>query len=1060
MAKKKSSSPENPEEEKPKKSSENQENEENAAPDEADESLTEENNAEENAENSESSENSEGSEDPETQETPAEPVKPTEPEVLPPNIILQSITAEMEECYLDYSMSVIVARALPDVRDGMKPVHRRILYSMHELGLKHTAKFLKSARVVGDVLGKYHPHGDSAVYESLTRMAQDFAMRYMLINGQGNFGSIDGDSAAAMRYTECRMEKISAEMLADIDKETIPWNQNYDGTREEPSVLPAKIPQLLLNGTTGIAVGMATSIPPHNLGELIDGTIHLIENPEVTIEDLMEFIKGPDFPTGGIIYGREAIKEMYINGRGGIPIRARADIEEKKSGHFQIIVTEIPYQVNKSTLVSKIAELVQSKKIVGIKDIRDESNREGIRIVVELKKDSYPKKILNQLYKFTTMQTSFNMNMIALIDGLQPRLMNLKLVLEEFIKHRQVVVTKRTEFDLKVAKERAHILEGLKIALDHIDAVISTIKKSRTKEDAHVALMKKFKLTDVQASAILEMKLQTLAGLESQKIIDEYKEKLALIAKLEAILKNPAKILSIIKKELAEIKEKYADPRRTRINPHPIGEIGSKDYIPNEPMLIMLTRENYIKRMPPTTFRSQIRGGKGIIGGTTKAEDEIYLTKHALNHDEIYFFTNKGRVFRLPVFEIPQATRTAKGQAIVNLLQLGEGEKVMTMLVAENGKLLSKALIMATRKGTIKKTPTKDFLNVRRSGLIAIRLRPDDSLEWVKEVNPEENVIMVTRNGQSIRFDEKDARPMGRPSMGVRGIKLKPGDEVVEMDILRNNQGKVFVIMENGLGKRSNIAYYRLQNRGGSGIKTAKITAKTGKIVQARVLDNEIEGDLLIVSRHGQTIRMNIKSIPTTGRSTQGVYLMRMKANDKVGTMSIIASPKKEEEKLEELAQAKEESLQEDLKKVPVGVRLRTLPEKKEEVEEKDEKPKTKEAKPAAKPTPKAKTPTKAKPATKPAAKPKPTPKAEKAPAKKKPAAKKPVKPAPKKPAIKKAPPKKKAAKKPAPKKKPIPKKKPPKKTVPKKKAPAKKTPAKKSAKPVQTNLFSRRRIR
>lgn len=950
------------------------------------------------------------------------------------NIIHQDITSEMEECYLGYSMSVIVSRALPDVRDGLKPVHRRILFSMHELGLKHSAKFLKSARVVGDVLGKYHPHGDSAVYESLTRMAQDFALRYTMINGQGNFGSIDGDSAAAMRYTECRMQKISAEMLADIDKETIDWNHNYDGTREEPSVLPAKIPQLLLNGTTGIAVGMATSIPPHNLGELIDGTIQLMNHPETTIEELMEFIKGPDFPTGGIIYNREAIKEMYINGRGGVIIRARADIEERKNGRFRIIITEIPYQINKSTLVSKIAELVQNKKIIGIQDLRDESNREGIRVVIDLKKDSYPKKILNQLYKFTSMQSSFNMNMIALVDKLQPRLLNLKSVLEEFIKHRQEVVTRRTQYELKVAKERAHILEGLKVALDHIDAIISTIRKSPTKEEAHVALMKKFKLSDLQASAILEMKLQTLAGLERQKIIDEYKEKLAIISQLENILKNPKKILNIIETELAEIKEKYGDARKTRINPRPLGEIGSKDYIPNEPMLVMLTRENYIKRMPPTTFRSQIRGGKGVIGVTTKSEDEIVLTCHALNHDEIFFFTNKGRVFQLPVFEIPQATRTAKGQAIVNLLQLGDGEKVMAMLIAKNGKLESKALIMATRRGTIKKTRSKDFQNIRRSGLIAIRLRPNDSLEWVKEINPEEQVIMVTRKGQSIRFDEKDARPMGRPSMGVRGIRLKENDEVVEMDVLKSQQARLFVIMENGLGKCSKIVNYRLQNRGGSGIKTAKITKKTGEIVEALVLSHNLEGDLLIVSRNGQTIRMNVKSIPCTGRDTQGVYLMRMKSDDKVATISLIVSPAVEEEKLEELAQAKETALQEELKKVPVGVRLRILPEKKETpsktIADKPEKPAPKEITPTLK------------------------------------------KDTPKKPTKKTAPSQKSAPKTTKPKStptpktvKPPPKKKPTQKPTPKKTTPPKKKPIIKSKKPArpkkpaQPSLFTRRRI-
>ncbi|MBA4336695.1 DNA gyrase subunit A [bacterium] len=803
------------------------------------------------------------------------------------NLHKRSITQEMEESYLDYAMSVIISRALPDVRDGLKPVHRRILYAMHDMGLRSSAGFRKSATVVGEVLGKYHPHGDSAVYDSMVRMAQEFSLRYPLIRGQGNFGSIDGDSAAAMRYTEAKLQRISDEVLADIEKETVTWTDNYDGRHKEPSVLPSKIPQLLLNGTTGIAVGMATSIPPHNLGELIDGIMHLIENPEATIEDLMEFIKAPDFPTAGKIYDTEAIKEAYVTGRGGMTMRARAEIEEKKSGRFVIIITEIPYQVNKAVLVEKIAELVRDKKIVGISDIRDESNKDGIRVVIELKKESFPKKILNQLYKYTQMQTNFNMNMIALVDGLQPRLLNLKQVLEFFIIHRKEVITKRTEYELKIAKARAHILEGLRIAIDNIDAVIETIRKSDTKELAHASLVKKFKLSDLQATAILEMKLQTLAGLERQKIEDEYKEKIALITALESILGDPKKILKIIKEELAEIKEKYADERRTEIIPHGLGKFSMKDTIPNEQTIVIVSREGYIKRVPPSTFKAQHRGGKGIIGVTTKDEDEISIIRYAKNHDNALFFTNQGRVFQLPVYEIPNTSRQAKGQPLVNLVQLNENEVVTAMLIV-NEEFKGKYLIMTTKKGTIKKTNAESFKNVRRSGLIAIKLRGDDSLEWVREVSEGNEVIIVTREGKSIRFKEANVRDMGRASMGVRGIKLKEKDYVVEMDIVTTPEASLFVVMENGLGKNSAVSSYRLQTRGGSGVKTANVTSKTGKVAGAKVMADFYEGDAILISKKGQIIRMNIKDIPTRGRSTQGVYLMRLKEGDYVSTLSLI----------------------------------------------------------------------------------------------------------------------------------------------------------------------------
>lgn len=834
-----------------------------------------------------------------SKEPPKQPPEETETSGIAENFPPRDVCNEMEESYIDYAMSVIVSRALPDVRDGLKPVHRRILYAMHELGLSSGAKFRKSAAVVGDVLGKYHPHGDTAVYDSMVRMAQEFAMRYPLVNGQGNFGSIDGDSAAAMRYTEVKMEKITEELLADIEKQTVDFRDNYDSTRKEPSVMPAKIPQLLLNGVAGIAVGMATSIPPHNLGEVIDATINLADNPDSTIEELMEFIKGPDFPTSGIIYDKKAIQAMYMNGRGGIVMRAKAEIIERKSGRFDIVVNEIPYQVNKSVLVAKIADLVRDKKIVGISDIRDQSNREGIEIMIELKKDAYPKKILNQLFKMTDMQTTFNMNMIALVEGLQPRLLNLKQVLEYFIEHRKVTITRRTQYELKVAKDRAHILEGLKKALDHIDAIIKTIKESKTKEDAHEALMKKFKFTDIQTTAILEMRLQTLAGLEHKKILDELKEKLALIEHLEGVLKDPKKVIKIMKDELAEIKAKYGDERKTKIVAHGVSDISAKDTIPNEPMVVCLTRENYIKRIPPSTFRTQHRGGKGVIGMATKEEDEIKIICHTRNHEEIMFFTNRGRVFKLPVYEIPQAARTSKGQAIVNLLQLGEDEMVSSMLNISE-KFTGQFLIMATRDGTVKKTPVEDFENVRRSGLIAIKLRPGDSLEWVKEANKGDQIFIATSQGKSIRFDQEEVRPMGRPSMGVRGIRLKNKNFCVEMDVVKNPaEAEVLIVMENGLGKCTKVSSYRLQGRGGSGTKTAKVTAKTGKIIGAKVFDDKSNADIIMVSRNGQVIRLNLKDTPSQGRATQGVYLMRMDSGDRVASISLIMDFEEEKQPAE-----------------------------------------------------------------------------------------------------------------------------------------------------------------
>lgn len=838
-------------------------------------------------------ENSKDNQEESSEETPGENLALFEEAKA--NIENRQISQEMETSYLEYAMSVIVSRALPDVRDGLKPVHRRILHAMNGMGLRSSASFRKSAAVVGEVLGKYHPHGDSAVYDSMVRMAQSFSMRYELIRGQGNFGSIDGDSAAAMRYTEAKMEKISDEILADIEKETVDWRDNYDGKFKEPTVLPTRLPQLLLNGSTGIAVGMATSIPPHNLGEVVDGLMHLSENPEATIEDLMEFIKGPDFPTGGILYNVEDIKTAYLTGRGGMVCRAKTEIIEKKSGKFAIIVREIPYQVNKSNLISKIADLVRNKKILSITDIRDESNKDGIRVVIELKRDSYPKKVLNQLFKLTQLQSSFNMNMIALVDEIQPHLLDLKQVLEHFITHRQVVIKRRTEYELKMAEARAHILEGLKIAMDNIDEVIDTIRKSADKDEALEKLMKRFKLTELQGKAILDMRLQTLAGLERQKIEDELAEKIALVTQLQGILSSKGKMIKIMQEELAEVKEKYADERRTKIVQHAIGSFSQKDTIPNAPMMVMLTKENYIKRVPVNTFRAQNRGGKGIVGGSTKDEDEIKILRYAYNHDELLYFTNKGRVFQLPVYEIPNASRQAKGQAIVNLLQLQEDERV-TAVLKTGEKFSGQSLVMATTKGTIKKTPVADFKNVRKSGLIAIKLRPEDSLEWVKECSQENEIVMVTKEGKCIRFNEKDARDMGRASIGVRGIKLRSGDEVVQMDTVQDpEESELLVIMENGLGKMTKIQDYRLQSRGGTGVKTANITNKTGKIIGATVIGKDTDADLIMISKSGVVIRLHVQQIPSQGRATQGVYLMRMKPNDKVASTSLIFHATEEE---------------------------------------------------------------------------------------------------------------------------------------------------------------------
>ncbi|OGY46985.1 MAG: DNA gyrase subunit A [Candidatus Buchananbacteria bacterium RIFCSPHIGHO2_02_FULL_38_8] len=804
----------------------------------------------------------------------------------------QSIAQEMQESYLDYAMSVIVSRALPDARDGLKPVHRRILYAMWSVGLRSGAKFRKSATVVGEVLGKYHPHGDVAVYDSMVRMAQDFSMRYPLVNGQGNFGSMDGDAAAAMRYTEAKLARIAEELLYDIEKETVNFVPNYDGVHQEPTVLPAKLPNLLLNGTAGIAVGMATNIPPHNLNEIIDGTINLIDNPSATVDDLIKFVKGPDFPTGGIIFDANEIKQAYATGKGGIVMRAKTEIIEGKGGGFKIIVSEVPYQVNKAAVLEKIAELVKTKKLEGIKDLRDESAREGVRVVIELKKDAYPKKILNSLFKLTELQTTFHVNILALVDGIQPRVLTLKMVLEEYIKHRQEVVRKRTEYDLAKTKERAHILQGLKLALAKIDAVIKTIKQSKDKDVAKINLIKKFKLSERQAVAILEMKLQQLANLERLKIDQELKEKLALIKELENILKSPKKILDIIKKELTELKEKYGDERKTEIIAHGVTSFTTEDLIPDEDTIVTITKDGYIKRLPPETFKIQGRGGKGVVGLTTKEEDVVDQFFATTTHSDILFFTTKGRVFQLKSYDLPKGSRTAKGQAIVNFLQLAPDEKVSAALpLNELGNY--KFLVMVTRKGSIKKVNVEDFSNVRRSGLIAIKLRKEDELEWVKPSTGKDDIILVTAAGQAIRFRESQVRPMGRAASGVRGIRLKGNDRVVCMDIVNPTLAKLdqlLVVMENGFGKRSNLGSYKTQGRGGSGIKTAKISSKTGQIVTGVVVNSKaVEEDMIIISVKGQVIRLALKSVNVLGRATQGVRLMRFKeTGDKVASVTFI----------------------------------------------------------------------------------------------------------------------------------------------------------------------------
>ena len=799
------------------------------------------------------------------------------------NIKNREIIDEMQKSYLDYAMSVIVARALPDVRDGLKPVHRRILYSMHEMGLRPQAKFRKSATVVGYVLGKYHPHGDTAAYDSMVRMAQDFSLRYPLVHGQGNFGSIDGDNAAAYRYTEAKLAPITEQLLSDIEKDTVNFVDNYDGSTTEPVVLPTRIPNLLINGSMGIAVGMATNIPPHNLTEILDALAYLTENKEADVKDLMQFVKGPDFPTGGVIYNEGDIVNAYATGRGPIVMRGKADIVENKKG-FQIIVSEIPYQVNKSELIRKMADLVKDKKMEGIKDIRDESDREGLRIAIDLKQDAYPRKILNQLFKYTELQKSFHFNMLALVDGIQPQTLSLKAMLEKFIEHRKEVVTRRTKFELQKAKDRAHILEGLKKALDHIDEIIKIIRASASKEEAFSNLIKKFKFSDLQATAILEMKLQALAGLERKKLEDELKEKKALIAYLEDLLASPKKMLGVIKQEFIEIKDKYGDERRTKVVKSQLKEIGEEELIPEEDSLFMITHGGYIKRMAPDILRSQKRGGKGLMGMTTKDEDAVSHFFMANTHDSVLFFTNSGKVFQTKGYEVPEASRQSKGRAIVNFLQVSPTDVITAVVpIPKESKGF---LFMTTANGVIKKVDIDAFSSVRMSGMIAIKLKTSDELKWVLTTSGNDQVMLVTSDGNAIRFKEKDIRPMGRSAGGVIGIRVDKNSKVVGADVVPSGVEKglkVLTVMENGYGKRTDVRFYKVQNRGGKGVMTSKITSKTGNLVSGHITSEENK-ELIAMSKKGQTIKTEISSVSILGRATQGVRIMRMEAGDSIAS--------------------------------------------------------------------------------------------------------------------------------------------------------------------------------
>ena len=813
-----------------------------------------------------------------------------EPEVR--GIEKSTVERVMEDSFLKYSMSVIIDRALPDVRDGLKPVNRRILYAMNKNGWRAPHATVKSAKIVGEVMGNYHPHGDSSIYDAMVNLAQPWKMRYTLVEGQGNFGSMDGDEPAASRYTEARMDKIGGELLSDIDKETVDFRDNFDGTEKEPVVLPSAVPNILLNGQMGIAVGMATNIPPHNIGEVVDATVAQIDNPEITLDELLTHIKGPDFPTGAEVYGGAPMRQAYETGRGSVTIRAVASIEERKNGRYSIIITEVPYGMSKEGFVDKVRELVLAKKITHIADARDESARGKVRVVVELKKDAYPKKILNQLYKLTGLQTSFHYNVLALVNGIQPKVMGLKEILAEFIKHRQGVIRRRTEFELRKAKERAHILEGLKIALDHIDEVIKTIRESY--DDADKRLMERFGLSEIQAAAILAMQLRRLQGLERDKIEDELKQLHELIKKLEAILADENEILRVVKEELLAMKEKYGDERRSKIINHELGKFSDEELIPEEESVILLTSENYIKRTLVSDYRRQNRGGKGKRGMTTKEEDVIDQVVQASSHDYLLFFTNMGRIFRLKAYEVPAASLSAKGVAAVNLLQLQPEEKITAIIKHEKNANEDGYLFMATKKGTVKKTPVKDYANVRTNGLIAIKLDEGDELRWIKRTTGENDVIISTSAGQAIRFNEKDTRPMGRSARGVRGVRLRPNDSVVGMDIVTGDDQTLLVVSEKGFGKRTKASNFPSHKRGGVGIKAAVVTAKTGPIISVQTIDPEIT-EALLVSQNGQTIRLGLSDIKLLGRTTQGVTIMRLSDGDAVSSIGLMADRPQDE---------------------------------------------------------------------------------------------------------------------------------------------------------------------
>lgn len=807
---------------------------------------------------------------------------------------VEELTVEgvMENSFLRYSMSVLIDRALPDVRDGLKPVNRRILYAMEKNGWKAPHATVKSARIVGEVMGKYHPHGDSSIYDAMVNLAQSWKMRYTLVEGQGNFGSMDGDEPAASRYTEARMDKVGSELLSDIDKNTVDFRDNFDGTEKEPVVLPSALPNILLNGQMGIAVGMATNIPPHNLREVVDATVAQIDNPDITLDELMQYVKGPDFPTGAEVYGGEPMRRAYETGRGSVTIRAVANIEERKNGRFNIVITEVPYGMSKEGFVDKVRELVLAKKLDHIADARDESARGKIRIVVELKKDAFPKKILNQLYKMTGLQTTFHYNVLALVDGIQPKVMGLKEILAEFIKHRQKVIRRRTEFDLNKAKERAHILEGLKIALDHIDEVIKTIRESY--DDADKRLMERFGLSEVQAAAILAMQLRRLQGLERDKIENELNELHELIKKLEAILADENEVLRVVKEELIAARDKFGDDRRSKIINHELGKFVEEDLIPDEESVVLLTAQGYVKRVLQSDFKKQNRGGKGRRGMTTKEEDVIDTIITANSHDFLLFFTSQGRVFRIKAYEIPQSSLIAKGTAAVNLLSMHPDEKITAVIkqgseAGENG-----FLFMATTKGTIKKTALKDYENIRTNGLITIKLDDGDELRWVRGTTGENDIIISTSAGQAVRFNEKEVRPMGRAARGVRGVRLRPNDTVVGMDVVSDpDNQKLIVMATKGYGKMTAATNFPPHKRGGVGVKVAAVTAKTGPIAAVHTLDPAAK-EIIMMSTSGQAIRVAVKDIPTLGRATQGVRVMKLNDGDYVASIGII--PEEEEE--------------------------------------------------------------------------------------------------------------------------------------------------------------------